>query len=120
MFGDNSGGCEICGIRGIIGVLADGSYALCGIGTSVPEMVFGRAGDDDLRSVWETNEILNRIRMDLPERLEGICGQCVLKEICLGRCIAQNYYTSHSLWAPFWYCEEARRSGLFPPSRLAG
>jgi SynChlorMet cassette radical SAM/SPASM protein ScmF len=77
MFGHNGGGCETCGIKGIIGVLADGSYALCGIGTSVPEMVFGRAGDDDLRTVWETNEMLNRIRMDLPERLEGICGQCV-------------------------------------------
>ncbi len=119
MFGDNGGGCETCGIKGIIGVLADGSYALCGIGTSVQEMIFGRAGEDDLRSVWEANETLNRIRNDLPEQLEGICGQCIFKGICLGRCIAQNYYTSHSLWSSFWYCEEAHRQGLFPTSRLA-
>lgn len=119
MFGDKGTGCETCGIRGIIGVLADGSYALCGIGTSVPEMVFGEAGKDELKAVWENNETLNRIRSDLPERLEGICGQCIMKGVCLGRCIAQNFYTSRTLWAPFWYCEEAHAAGLFPTTRLS-
>ncbi len=41
-----------------------------------------------------------------------------MKGRCLGSCVAQNYYRSGSLWAPFWFCEEADAAGLFPPSRL--
>jgi hypothetical protein len=41
-----------------------------------------------------------------------------MKEICLGNCLAQNYYRSKSLWEPFWFCEEALRQGLFPNTRI--
>ena len=48
---DGDGG-GVCGIRGILGLLADGSYALCGIGEHVPELVFGRAGEGRLERIW--------------------------------------------------------------------
>lgn len=118
MFGRD--GCGICGIKGILGVLADGSYALCGIGETVPEMVFGHATTDSLSDVWVGSPILREIREGMPRRLEGVCGECLMKGICLGSCIAQNYYRSHNLWAPFWFCEEARQAGLFPEVRLQG
>ena len=102
----------------ILGVLGDGSYALCGIGETVPEMVFGHASKDSLADVWKSNPVLLEIREGLPRSLKGVCGDCVMKNICLGSCIAQNYYRSQDLWAPFWYCEEAQRLGLFPESRL--
>ena len=119
LFG-RDGDCGICGIRGILGVLAGGSYALCGIGESVPELVFGHATKDDLSGVWKDNPVLREIREGMPRRLEGVCGECLMKGVCLGSCIAQNYYRSRSLWAPFWFCEEARREGLFPEARLRG
>jgi SynChlorMet cassette radical SAM/SPASM protein ScmF len=117
MYGPNGDGCGVCGILGILGVLADGSYALCGIGTTVPELVFGHASTDRLVGVWQNTEVLNKLRQGLPERLGGICGDCLLKGVCLGSCIAQNYYSSGNLWAPFWYCEQAREKGLFPETR---
>lgn len=117
MFGQN-GGCGVCGIKGIIGVLANGSYALCGIGESVPELVFGHAGEDKLKEVWNNNPILREIREGLPTRLEGICSDCIMKSRCLGSCIAQNYYRKKSIWAPFWFCEDAYNRGLFPESRM--
>jgi len=117
MFGRDSTGCGVCGIHRILGVLADGSYSLCGIGTTVPELVFGHAGLDPLSGVWRENAVLKDIREGLPGRLHGICGDCVMRDICLGSCIAQNYVSSRELWAPFWYCEEAQRAGLFPSSR---
>ena len=49
------GGCSVCGIFGIMGVLADGHYALCGIGSHVPELVFGEAGKNPLAEVWRDN-----------------------------------------------------------------
>jgi SynChlorMet cassette radical SAM/SPASM protein ScmF len=120
MYGREGSGCSICGIYGILGVLAGGSYALCGIGEHVPELIFGHASNDSLADVWQTNPVLLEIREGLPRRLGGICGECLMKGVCLGSCIAQNYYRNRDLWAPFWYCEEARREGLFPESRLQG
>jgi SynChlorMet cassette radical SAM/SPASM protein ScmF len=117
MLGSEGDGCGVCGIFGILGVLAGGSYALCGIGETVPELVFGHAARDDLKDVWEKNDILNDVREGIPSRLKGICQECVMKGVCLGNCIAQNYYRSRDLWAAFWYCEEAERLGLFPQAR---
>ena len=118
MFGEKGTGCGVCGIFGILGVLGNGSYALCGIGETVPEFIFGDAAKDRLEDVWKNNPVLQDIRENLPAKLHGICSECIMKEICLGSCIAQNYYRSKDLWAPFWYCEEAEKVGLFPESRL--
>jgi len=118
MFGEKGDGCSLCGIFGIIGVLANGSYALCGIGETVPELVFGHASTDRLEDVWKNNPVLHEIRSGLPKLLEGICGECIMRNKCLGSCIAQNYYRSKSLWAPYWYCEIAKDAGLFPKSRI--
>jgi SynChlorMet cassette radical SAM/SPASM protein ScmF len=119
MFGENGdGGCGVCGILGILGVLANGSYALCGIGESVPELVFGQAATDRLEDVWSNTPVLLELREGLPERFEGVCRDCLMKDRCLGSCVAQNYYRSRNLWAGYWYCQEAQKQGLFPESRL--
>ncbi|MEA3455132.1 MAG: SynChlorMet cassette radical SAM/SPASM protein ScmF [Campylobacterota bacterium] len=107
-----------CGIKHILGVLADGTYALCGIGSSIREMNFGKAGVDRLATIWKNNTVINTIRYDLPKDFTGICARCLMKNDCLGACIAQNYYRTRNLHAPFWYCEEADKKGLFPQSRL--
>ncbi|MCD1294899.1 SynChlorMet cassette radical SAM/SPASM protein ScmF [Methanocella sp. CWC-04] len=118
MFGSTGCGCTVCGILNIVGVLADGTYALCGIGAHVPELTFGKAGKDRLEDVWSNEPILRELREGLPARLEGVCGECLMKSICLGSCIAQNYYSSKSIWAPFWYCKEAKNRDIFPASRI--
>jgi len=110
--------CGACGIFGILGVIASGHYALCGIGEQVPELIFGAVGRDSLEEIWRENAILKALREGLPGRLEGVCGRCLMKERCLGLCVAQNYYSKNSLWAPFWFCEQAEEAGLFPASRL--
>jgi SynChlorMet cassette radical SAM/SPASM protein ScmF len=118
MFGSNGDGCAVCGILGILGVLANGSYALCGIGETVSDLVFGHAGVDHLEHVWTDTPVLLELREGLPQRLEGICGRCLMKERCLGSCLAQNYYRSKNFWEPFWFCEEAHNRGLFPETRI--
>ena len=118
MFGDKGDGCGVCGILGILGVLSDGSYAMCGIGETVPDLVFGHAAEDRLEDMWNNTPIIKELRDGLPKKLQGICGDCLMKGRCLGSCIAQNYYGTKNLWAPFWYCEEAKRKGLFPETRI--
>jgi len=110
-------GCDVCGIMGILGVLPTGRYALCGIGSHVGELVFGDVGGDSLESVWGESPVLREIRDGLPAKLDGVCSRCLMSSRCLGTCLAQNYYRTGSLWKAFWFCEEAEREGLFPPSR---
>lgn len=111
-------GCGVCGVKGILGVLASGTYALCGIGEHIEELTFGHAVTDSLATIWETNPVLTRIRHGLPAELNGVCRRCLMKGICLGNCIAQNYCRTGNLMASYWYCEEALASGLFPQSRV--
>ena len=112
--GENGGR---CGILGIMGLLATGHYAVCGIGTQVPGLVFGRIGEDGLRRIWLEHPLLLELRAGLPSRLPGVCADCLMLEQCLGSCIAQTYYTNGTLWAPYWFCDAASREGLFPESR---
>ena len=114
----NKGTLTSCGIHGIIGVLANGSYALCGIGSHIPELVFGHASRDKLADVWQNNPVLREIREGLPQKLGGICSDCLMKGRCLGFCLAQNYYQARDLWTPYWFCQEAQAAGLFPESRM--
>jgi SynChlorMet cassette radical SAM/SPASM protein ScmF len=111
-------GCSVCGVFGILGVIASGKYALCGIGNHIPELTFGTIGEDRLDTVWSQSPFLLSLRESLPGRLEGICSRCLMKWRCLGACIAQNYYSSGNPWAPYWFCEQARKEGLFPENRL--
>ncbi len=114
----NGDGCGICGILGILGVIPSGQYALCGIGENVPELVFGVVGNDILKDIWESHPFLVDLRKGLPDRLEGVCARCLMKHRCLGSCMAQNYYSSGNFWAPFWFCERAQDTGMFPAARL--
>ena len=112
------GGCGVCGIHYILGVIPSGRYALCGIGEQVPELVFGTVGVDSLEDVWHNNPVLRELREGLPAHLEGVCSRCLMRYRCLGSCVAQNYHRKGSLWAPFWFCELAESSLLFPETRL--
>ncbi len=106
-----------CGILGILGLIPGGSYALCGIGKHMPDLVFGKIGIDKLDRIWRNHPILLQLREGLPDQLTGICSNCLMRHRCLGSCIAQNYYRTRNLWSPFWFCEAADRQGLFPESR---
>jgi len=119
MYGEDGDGCASCSILKILGVLADGSYALCGIGNHIPELVFGNAREDDLSEIWNNSPVLLELREGIPSRFEGICGKCHMKRVCRASCIAQNYYLSNSLWSAFWFCDEAYKKGLFPSTRIA-
>ena len=119
LFDSKNGGLSSCGIKTIIGVLPDGTYALCGIGINKPEFVLGKVCEDSLENVWRFNALLREIRSGLPEKLNGVCKLCTMKNVCLGKCVVQNIVQGKdNLWQPFWYCQEAYNKGLFPKSRL--
>jgi SynChlorMet cassette radical SAM/SPASM protein ScmF len=109
--------CGFCSIRNILGILPRGAYALCGVGQHVSALAMGTVDTVSLDEVWRTHPVLVSIRSGLPRALQGVCGECLMKGVCLGHCLAVNYHHSDSLFAPFWFCQAAAEAGLFPVSR---
>ena len=102
-----------CPIKNLLGITGDGSVSICGIGTSVKELVMGNISKDSIIQIWNNNPILKSIREDIPGKLEGICGKCIFKNHCLGKCRAQAYWDERVLFTPFSFCQEAYEKGLF-------
>ena len=111
-------GLSSCGILGILGLLAEGHYALCGVGEQIPELVYGQAGIGRLAEIWSWHPFLKELRESLPNRLKGVCGDCLMKKVCLGSCVAMNYQQGLGLLAPYWFCEQAYAENMFPKIRL--
>jgi len=106
-----------CALHHILGILSDGTVSLCGIGTTVPELVFGHLDTATLSEIWLHNETLTSVRETVPDRLTGVCGRCIHRSFCLGNCVADNYHLKRRIDAPYSFCEAAEEEGLFPESR---
>jgi SynChlorMet cassette radical SAM/SPASM protein ScmF len=113
------GSCGDCGVRGILGILGTNQYALCGIGSTCPEFVYGHLGKDSVRDIWLTNPTVLHLRRALADvdAFPGICARCIFARVCRTGCVADNYVQSGQLLAPMWMCAEAVRRGLFPAAR---
>jgi SynChlorMet cassette radical SAM/SPASM protein ScmF len=106
-----------CSVTTILGMLSDGALSLCGIGVTIPELLYGHIEQDDLRGVWCDSPGLILLREQIPALLEGVCEQCIHRNLCLGTCVAYNYYETGRLNAPYHFCDQADTLGLFPASR---
>jgi SynChlorMet cassette radical SAM/SPASM protein ScmF len=106
-----------CSVQNILGMLAGGELSLCGIGTTVPELMYGHIAHDDIREVWCNAPGLAQLREMIPSQIEGICSKCIHLDYCQGECVAGNFSISGRLNAPFSFCEKAEVLGLFPDSR---
>lgn len=108
-----------CGVLGILGILGTGEIALCGIGRTIPELVYCRLGKDSIRKIWLTHPTIMELRRILPDtdNYPGICGECLMAKRCRTGCVAQNFVDSRYLVWPDALCAEADRLGEFPTSR---
>ncbi|MGZ4848987.1 MAG: radical SAM protein [Halobacteriota archaeon] len=110
----------VCGIFTTLGILGTGEIALCGIGYTVPELVYGQLGKNSIRKVWLSHPAILQLRRDLDNTREypGICGSCIHAKSCRTGCVADNYVRCGKLVSPDWLCAEAARIGAFPKTRL--
>jgi SynChlorMet cassette radical SAM/SPASM protein ScmF len=108
-----------CGVLGILGFLGSGEIALCGIGRTIPELVYGRLGEDSIREIWLHHPGILELRRALAdvESYPGICGECILAKRCRTGCVAQNFVDGRKLVWPDALCVEAERRGAFPATR---
>lgn len=110
--------CMSCGVKNILGLLHDGRVSLCGIGEHMEQLNFGSVLNGELRHVWRENAFLNSLRRDIPQKLEGVCGRCMLRNYCLGKCVAHNFYEHGNIFGSDVFCQRAFDRGIFPQNRL--
>lgn len=108
-----------CGVRRILGILGTGEIALCGIGRTIPELVYGRLGEDSIREIWLRHPTILELRrlLDDIRGFPGICGECALAKRCRTGCVAQHYVDNRQLVWPGPLCAEAAERGEFPTTR---
>jgi len=106
-----------CPVLNILGIVENGDISFCGIENVEKDLVMGNVNRDRLDTIWMDHPLLKTMRESVPWQLEGICGKCFFKKICLGTCRACAYHLKKSLTAPYWFCQEAFDKGLFPETR---
>lgn len=106
-----------CSLKNVLGILSGGEIALCGIGVTVPALIFGKIQDNNLFDIWESNLKILSLRNDIPSSFDGICAQCIFRDSCQGCCVANNYHRTGRLNASYFFCEESDALGLFPKTR---
>ena len=106
-----------CNVLNLLGVLSGGELSLCGVGVLVPELIYGHLSSDNLKEVWKEAPGLKELRRLIPAELEGICGRCLFRYVCLGQCVANNYHAVKMLNYPYFFCRLAAEKELFPSSR---
>ena len=108
-----------CGVQRILGILGSGEYALCGIGRTIPDLVYGHIGQDSVRDIWLDHPVIANLRRRLDDvaGYPRVCGDCVHARGCRTGCVAHNYGYSGELVWPTWLCEEADGRGVFPATR---
>lgn len=107
-----------CGLKHILGVLANGDISICGIGEVLFSLRLGDIRQEPLEHIWKNNPILKTLRDGIPQKLQGICSQCIFKGYCLGKCRAEAYYTTGNFLSPFSFCDEAYKLDLFPEKNI--
>ncbi len=112
-------GLPCCHVQNILGVLSNGDLSICGVGVTIPELNFGSLAKDDLAKVWAKSAKLKELRRLIPDKFEGICSRCIHRFSCLGACVANNFHRAQKFNAPYYFCDEALKQGLFPLTRLA-
>ena len=112
--------CACCDIAHVLGLLADGRVAMCGIGSTDDHLIYGNIRHSSLKEIWQTrpHPVLQELRSKFPEQLTGVCGQCVFKNQCRGSCRAMAFQRYGSVTAPSPLCQESLEAGLVSSERL--
>jgi radical SAM protein with 4Fe4S-binding SPASM domain len=108
-----------CNITSSLGILADGTITVCGMGRHATDFRFGNLAQDDVADVWKNHATLKLLREGIPDRLQGICGRCIVRSACQGYCRLENEdVTLRTFFDPFPRCAEMDRLNRFPQSRI--
>jgi SynChlorMet cassette radical SAM/SPASM protein ScmF len=108
-----------CGVDHILGILGSGDVALCGIGRTIPEFVYGNLAKISIRDIWLNHPAVLKLRHDINdfENYPELCRNCIFMRKCRTGCVVQNYSNFGRLIWPHALCLEAQAAGRLKESR---
>ncbi len=106
-----------CAVLNIMGIMGNGDISICGIEKVTGDLMAGNVSKDPIAEVWRDAPVFNRLRREVPRDMEGICGRCMFKKLCLGACRALSHYETGSFTSAYYFCRIAEEMGLFPRTR---
>lgn len=106
-----------CDYKRLIGVLPDGALSFCGIGIRFPALVAGHL-DDDVEEVWRYAAVFGGIREISPDRVTGVCANCIFGRVCCNHCPAAAYENYGDFYHSHPWCQMFHEIGLFPKKFL--
>lgn len=97
--------CINCPTLNLISILPNGDLGLCPEANRSELLKFDNLYNTNLRKVWIENYNLYMLRSEIPDKLSGVCGKCMIKNICKGSCRAVAVSNSGTINAPHPICQ---------------
>ena len=101
-----------------LGISYDGRISLCHNRNNNPIFTFGNLKTDKLSDIWKNSPKLKQFRDLDVNKLKGVCGKCLAREICRGGCRVHAISEYDDFYAPDPQCQRIFEMGKFPEYAL--
>ncbi len=98
----------------MLGVGPQGVASLCHVANNESGFIFGDLTRTPLNEIWENNSVLAAFRNLDPDKLGGICGNCLARNLCKGACRLHAASKYNDFYAPDPQCQTFYNLGVFP------
>ena len=106
--------CANCPTLNLLSIMPNGDFGLCADAMLHSVLSFGNIEIQDLSTVWTTSSALKDLRDIIPNKLKGICGHCMARNICKGSCRAVSIIEGGELGSPHPICNRLHKENRFP------
>ena len=102
-----------CNCLALMSILPNGDIGLCGEAKNNDKFIFGNIYDASLTEIWEKSDTLNELRNMIPDKLEGVCSLCAIKQLCKGGCRVDGYLAGGKINSPSHICQTMYNANKF-------
>ena len=101
--------------KGMLGIGYSGKVALCHVGSDNEMFIFDDVRKNSISEIWQKNEKLRKFKELNPDKLKGICGNCLARSLCRGGCRLHSMMKYNGdFYAPDPECQNVYNLGRFP------
>ncbi len=101
--------------KGMLGIGYSGNVALCHVGSDNEMFIFDNVKYNSISSIWKNNQKLKKYKELNPDKLKGICGNCLARSLCRGGCRLHSMMKYNGdFYAPDPECQNVYNLGKFP------
>lgn len=101
--------------KGMLGIGYSGKVALCHVGSDNDLFIFDNVKYNPISKIWKENKKLKQYKKLNPDKLKGICGNCLARNLCRGGCRLHALMKyDGDFYAPDPECQNVYNLGKFP------